>query len=397
MASLNTHIPFDVRFFLGGVPSFQITVNTDLSSSEQVNFTGYFSITQPDGITEVGNFITPDIAWTGSALNVFVKTLRLNSSQQFQNGIYSITLFANQPSYTPGTFTRSFAFTYSPVIQAIVSSFDIYTPILSYADNTIYSKGDFNIIAQSAAWAATTTAGSITPSTASVFILSISSNYYDATYSITYVKSLVYQSIATTWLTVSQIFSFAVSAKSYIPPSMETMLTYLDVLKAARDAAICDTTLQQTYEDAAILYLNIRAKVCTQDVLNLKSYFDEYYRLTHNYQSPVYQNTNTIIPTYDFTTGCGGSGGSGTTVLSLSLRATPGVSAFTVTALAGKKILTVSRGGFNKAITTGVTADTEYLQINTNIVTLPTGDIVATVTLPDGVTTAGELFTFTYS
>jgi hypothetical protein len=395
MASLNTHISFGVRFLLGSTPSIQLTVNTDLTSSEQVNFTGYFSITQPDGVTETGSYSSPDIAWTGSALNVFSKTLRLNSSQQFQNGIYSITLFANQPSYTPGTFTRTFSFTYTPVLQSIAGTFDLYTPILSYLDNTIYSKSDFSIITQSSSWAATTIAGAVTPSTASLFVLLIGGNSYDATFNITYSKSVLYQGLTDVWLTVSQLFSYAVTSKSYIPPSMVTMLTYLNALKAQRDATMCDNSLQETYQNAAILYQHIRTKVCMRDVSDLKTYFDEFYRLTHNYQSSAYQNTNAIIPAYDFTTGCGG--GTGSTVLSFSLRATPGVSTFTVTVLSGKTILTVSRGGFNKAITTVATADTEYLQINTNIVTLPTGDIVATVLLPDGVTSAGELFTFTYS
>jgi len=59
---------------------------------------------------------------------------------------------------------------------------------------------------------------------------------------------------------------------------------------------------------------------------------------------------------------------------------------FNVAALAGRTILVASRGGLAKGITTTATSDTGYLQINGQVVTLPTGDIAM----------AGELFTFLY-
>lgn len=59
---------------------------------------------------------------------------------------------------------------------------------------------------------------------------------------------------------------------------------------------------------------------------------------------------------------------------------------FNVNALAGRTLLVASRGGLAKGVTTTPTADTSYLQINGQVVTLPTGDIAM----------AGELFTFLY-
>ena len=59
---------------------------------------------------------------------------------------------------------------------------------------------------------------------------------------------------------------------------------------------------------------------------------------------------------------------------------------FNVVALAGRTVLVASRGGLAKGITTTPTADTGYLQINGQVVRLPTGDVAM----------AGELFTFLY-
>jgi hypothetical protein len=63
-----------------------------------------------------------------------------------------------------------------------------------------------------------------------------------------------------------------------------------------------------------------------------------------------------------------------------------GVSTFTVAQLSGKMVINASRSGLVKGITTFATSNTAYLQIVGSQVTLPTGDV----------TTAGELFTFTY-
>ena len=45
-----------------------------------------------------------------------------------------------------------------------------------------------------------------------------------------------------------------------------------------------------------------------------------------------------------------------------------------------------ARGGLSKSITSSPTANTQYLQITSGVVTLPTGDVAM----------AGEVFTFLY-
>ena len=66
--------------------------------------------------------------------------------------------------------------------------------------------------------------------------------------------------------------------------------------------------------------------------------------------------------------------------------ATGGEHTFTIVAMSGRVCYFAARGGLSKAITSSPTADTQYIQITSGVVTLPTGDIAM----------AGEVFTFLY-
>lgn len=66
--------------------------------------------------------------------------------------------------------------------------------------------------------------------------------------------------------------------------------------------------------------------------------------------------------------------------------ATAGQTTFTIVAMSGRTTYFASRGGLSKSITTSPTSNTQYLQINSGVIALPTGDIAM----------AGEVFTFLY-
>ena len=66
--------------------------------------------------------------------------------------------------------------------------------------------------------------------------------------------------------------------------------------------------------------------------------------------------------------------------------ATGGETQFSVNDIGGRTVIMAARGGLSKVITANATSDTQFIQINSNLVTLPTGDIAQ----------AGELFTFLY-
>ncbi len=315
MPSLTGLISFTVKFDLTGTPSLKIQPSTTIPSGNQPTLTGYFNILQPDGIQRTGSYTSPDIVWNGSGYNEVSVPLRLATDGTYQKGDYIITMIADEPDYTPGEFARSFTMTYSKISQSIVSSLDVFTPLLSYSDATVYTQNNFSITSQTSSWTATSLAGTITPSSTSTFNLAIGGSYYDAAYSVNYSKVVDYLH-SNTWLSVKEGWSFSEVADAYTPSSMVTLLGWLDALKAERDAAYCNTALEETYEKAATLYVHIRSKVCALQTTGLKEYFDEFYRLTHNYQNLSAAHTNAVIPAYDFTTGCGGgSGSSGTTII----------------------------------------------------------------------------------
>lgn len=392
MSSLSSKISsVDVKFVLNNAPSIVLTVVTTLTDLEKVDFVGYFAITQPDGITSTGNYTSPDIYYSGSGLVTFEKTLRLDSANSFQKGNYSIVLYCDHPDYTPGTFTRSFEFTYKPVTQVLTENFDVYTPQLQYSDDTVYTKSGWTKVSQTRAWAATTSAGNVPAGTTATFDVSIGGSYYDASYQIDYATDILYRNDSATWLTVHQYFTFSGTSNAYAPQSMATLLGYLGLLKTKKDARPCDNSLNDLYEKAATLYQHIREKVCSRSTTNLKSYFEEFYRLTHNYQTRSYTHTGAVLTAYDFTTGCSGV----RATRQISVRPTPGVSSFTVSALAGETITGIARSGRVRGITTSTNTDMEMLQVVGNTITLPTGDVVESVTMPDS-TIQGELFVITY-
>jgi hypothetical protein len=59
---------------------------------------------------------------------------------------------------------------------------------------------------------------------------------------------------------------------------------------------------------------------------------------------------------------------------------------FNVNDLYGRIVLVATRSGLSKVIVNGPTSDTGKIQINGNVIVLPTGDVAM----------AGELFTFLY-
>lgn len=309
MPSLNGQISFTVKFDLTGSPTLKIQASTTIPGGDKPNLVGYFYIKQPDLIDRTGSYTSPDVVWNGSGYDEFSIPLRPASDGTYQRGTYQIIFYASCTGYTPGSLSRQWAANLAKVSETLTQLFDLYTPSLSYRNDTVYTNGDYAITSQDEAWAATAIPGTPTPSTTADFDLAILGIYYDSIFAITHTKNVTYQNNANTWFTILQRWTSSITAAAYIPAAMTVLLGYLDALKTLRDANSCSHTYDEVYEDTAVLYSHIRNKVCQQVIAGLKDYFDQFYRLTHNFQNLVYINTNSAIPPYDFTTGCGGGGG----------------------------------------------------------------------------------------
>ena len=394
MPNLTGSISFTAAFDFTGTPAVILTPTSTIPLIDKPNLIGHFVVTQPDGIAMTGT--SGQVVWGGTSYNNITVPLTLASDYTYQKGTYTITFFATCTGYVYGDFTRTWDMEYIPVSLTLTDGFDCYKPELKYTDSTNYGVGGYSITAVTSSWVATSTAGNPTGSS-SVFDLVISGNYYDSTYVIVFVKTVNYLHANYSWLTVNQRLTKTVTKKAIIPPSMAALLTYLVAVKDQRDllAANCQSyaDLDAIFTEANGLYQLMRSRVCAQNTNGLSTTFDEFYQLTHNYQNFIYTNTNGMIPAYDFTTGCVGSGA---TTQTYTMRSPIGVSSFTVSILSGKTLIAATRSGLVKGITSTATADTEFIQVSGTTVTLPTGDITNTVTLPDS-SQVGELFSFTYN
>lgn len=139
-------------------------------------------------------------------------------------------------------------------------------------------------------------------------------------------------------------------------------------------------SMAEFYKTRMIQYLKENYNLFYQ-YLNTGSGLDVIFPENKAYTCPIYLGGSTVA---NETRGLNNSGRDGTDFIEFTPSA--GVSSFTVEQLSGKTVLVAFRSGWNKGITTNVTADTNYLQIVGSTVTLPTGDV----------TQANELFTFLY-
>ena len=82
----------------------------------------------------------------------------------------------------------------------------------------------------------------------------------------------------------------------------------------------------------------------------------------------------------------GGANVSGENTITYVVTGSGDTAQFTLSVLAGKTILTASRSGLAKVVTTTEVSDTNYLQIVNGVVYAPTGDVFQ----------IGETFIITY-
>jgi hypothetical protein len=111
---------------------------------------------------------------------------------------------------------------------------------------------------------------------------------------------------------------------------------------------------------------------------------DVIFPVANNYSSPIFLGRT-------YSPGMEGriyaSGGGTNALLPAYFTAGEGVTTFAVPALSGKNVVSASRSGLSKGITTAPTTNPDLLQINGNVITLPIGDAVGI---------GGEQFIFLY-
>ena len=274
------------------------------------------SILQPDGIS-VGNsnFAAPDIYYTGGGLTVASYPLRLNTISQFQTGSYQIQYVVQAPGYSDTVLTQSFNVSYAAPTPVIGNNFDIFTPVLTVSDNTLYSQPNLTLVSVLDTWAVVINSvnGTIKSvgGTGLTFDLNYNGNYYDANYAVTMTAVATWTIPGSAWVTLLGKITLTQSFDSETPPSYNSLLISLDALKAKVDAnqSNCNTypALQASYLNAGVMLYHFQARGCANDLSGLISYVLQLQKIFNNNVTPTPAHTNLPIPAYSFN--CAGIGG----------------------------------------------------------------------------------------
>ena len=298
MGQIN-NMSFNVKFDLTSIPTL---VLTDTTVSPPPGVVGVFAITQPDGYTRTGDISTPDITSSGG---VFSIPLRLDSTGNVQMGQYIIKFTASAPSYLSTDFTRIFEFSYSPVKLIIKESFDVFTPSLKVADNTVYQVSTYDAGVVTRSWQATSIPTGILTGTSQVLDLIKNGNYYDAFYAITLTSTVRYSHQVYSYLTVQETVSSTINTFAQTPPSLDALVTSISNLKAMVDGLDSTTYLyanaNEDFQSAQIYFTHIIDKLKLGIGTDIFSDLKSLILVLHGGQYPAYVATNLPIHPYDFT------------------------------------------------------------------------------------------------
>lgn len=315
MANLASYIAFNATLSKGPTSSSLILSDPDnYPAGVDVTLKGYFVITQPDGLTITGNFITPDISWTGSALSTATKALRLRATGGFQQGEYSITYHVIATGYDETILTKTFTLSYTSPSLDITDNFDVFTPTLSVTDDTTYTQTGMTLNSVTRSWQATIISVEGTnrdiSGSAQTFDLAYLGSYYDAQYDVSLTATANYTlSSPNNWVTIIDEQEIEATYYAFIPPTIIELLASLTSYKATIDAANCIcgtgcvdncTLLKNTYSLATSIYTHIVERGRNNVVDGLDAYVLQLQKLLSNCVTPDYTNTNEVIPAYDW-------------------------------------------------------------------------------------------------
>jgi len=292
----------------GSIPVIRVTDTTNYGTPSGV--TGVLSILQPDTMSYIGSFASPDIYYTSGALLVAQKELRLASNNNFQKGNYVITYTARLSGYDDTTIIKSFSIDYTQPVGDITTNIDVFTPALKANDTTNYVVTNFALQTINRSWTSTSTPGNSGAGNVSQFDLSIGGKYYDAAYVITLSSIMTYLLNGSTNVSIIDKFTTTSNFSTLIPNSLNTLFAEINAFKASigTAGATCQTdyaTNKANYIYAYTLFMNFIHRGTCGDKTALLGLYQELLTTLNSGNSVSYTPTNGVIPTYNFGSFCG--------------------------------------------------------------------------------------------
>lgn len=283
-----------------------------------LNFTGYYTVLQPDGILATnGSFASPSIFWSGGSLTSPLSELRFNTANTFQSGNYTINYYLRCPGFTDTVLTKTFYFSYTAPLVVLTPSFDLFTPQLQTVDETNYLQTGMTLGSTTRAWSALIKTVLGTPQTitssAVEFDMNYAGGYYDSEYDVSLTANPVFTLDGMyNWVTLIDNLVQTATYFAQIPPTISALDADMEALKNELDANVNNTnTYQSILADwllATSLYSDFRRRGCDGLMQGLDTTLYQLLKIFNNNVNPTYVNTNTLIPAYNFE--CGGSSGS---------------------------------------------------------------------------------------
>lgn len=313
MADLSAYIDFSIVIDRSDVdnPVIRVTDPDDYPAGVNIYLEGVLSITQPDGLSITGNFITPDISWDGSGLSVAEKELRLSDDDTIQTGIYTITYTISVTGYDDTVLTKTIDLDYVAVTQSITNLTDVFTPVFYTLDGTTYTLEGFNTPTITRAWEAIvryvgTSIATITGSS-QLFTMSYNGLYYDANYAITLETTLTYVNTDEDWVTVKDMLSSTSSIDPYTPPTLAELAASLRAMRLSiEDGTYCGGTPcgcdpdYTPFNDAQNLFDLIKANGQEGQTVGLNSQMEQLQKLLNCSGILDQDHTYAYIPAYSF-------------------------------------------------------------------------------------------------
>lgn len=274
MADLSAYIDFNVLLDNSGLtPVITLTDPGNYPGGLLQYITGVFSVTQADGISVSGNFISPDVTWNGSILTPNNKELRLATNLDLQNGIYSITYTVQCIGYVPTVLTKTFTLAYTNPTVLIDPLTDVFSPSLQVIDATQYAQTGFVTPTTTGAtitrtWVASvnyigTSISTINGTNQALFDMGSSGKYYDAQYNVSFSAIFTYTTPIYAYLTIKDQVSATQAVDAYTPASLSTLLAGLTTMKQQIAAGTycgggcscgCDAETNSSFTQAQALY-----------------------------------------------------------------------------------------------------------------------------------------------
>lgn len=302
MPDLVTYLDFDVILDYTQ-DKVAITDTSNYPAGVAPGITGIVAFTQPDGITEEGDWSNPDVWWVGGFTYGF-KPLRRDVNGGPQNGTYSVTYTIDHPDYLPSSKTKIFELNYTPVTQNTEKVLDLFTPYAAVTDKTNYTANGFVLASGYPQWFWDVQIGNIGSKTANgpTVDLIYNGNYYATEYTVNLYVLPNYVHTTYTWLLVADIIRLPeMKFQLYTPPTIVELQDILKTIKDRTNDGSCDNhDAMQNYIYAYTLFSNILDLLATGNTGPIYDYIQEIMNIYLN-SLYVFISGGLPIPPYNYT------------------------------------------------------------------------------------------------